>query len=537
MMKTTAFKPLLVMLWLFMPLMALSQGPQYSEYVLKYNLSTLQVEDNKKIPFDHPFTLIVDSLSGKGIKAIYLFKSEMVNGVRKKIENDVLDTKTGKVTKKAIMDKVLSYKTGTDKLIIYFDALQPNTMFDVHVVYKKLFPKSRSILFEINSLLYQGNNSEAEDAFDRFEESTDLEMSNTTYTDIDFNGYTTFYQSKIQPLYAAINNSTDRFAPGLDVDDLIAIGIGATKELPSYKDTPLLMSIITDNRFNDVMDGRLDILQYSSKTKAVEKIDWQTRIANLKSNTVFIDKLLASLNNMLLAGKRKVKVQDIDCDLFRIREKIVRIQKNAIEVNLEFLKTKEKEINKAIDDDGQMTSAIFLSGSTLASDLKTAGGNLLFLDAGLTNIMARGIDNSIVNIPRLYWGVSIYFRPIDKNTRRSSFYSRCKLKDLNKQKGPDYDAISTWSIWQHLCLNIGFTIGSIPNAGFDNLYNNTSLLIGPAFRFKRAFKFSAGTAFTKRASFNPMISEKRVNLGGYASLSVDIDFIQGLKDVTSILFK
>ena len=103
--------------------------------------------------------------------------------------------------------------------------------------------------------------------------------------------------------------------------------------------------------------------------------------------------------------------------------------------------------------------------------------------------------------------------------------------------GPDYQIASMRSIWQHLSLNLGFTLGSLPNADFDNFYNGTSLLVGPAYRFRRAFKFSAGAAFLKRSSYNPLISEKKVVMGTFASLSVDIDFIETFKDIRTILSK
>jgi hypothetical protein len=63
------------------------------------------------------------------------------------------------------------------------------------------------------------------------------------------------------------------------------------------------------------------------------------------------------------------------------------------------------------------------------------------------------------------------------------------------------------------------------------------MLIGPAYRFARAFKISGGVALAKRTSKNPLISDKKPVAGIYISLSTDIDFIQSIKDVTSILFK
>ncbi len=75
------------------------------------------------------------------------------------------------------------------------------------------------------------------------------------------------------------------------------------------------------------------------------------------------------------------------------------------------------------------------------------------------------------------------------------------------------------------------------NKDFDNFYNGTSLLVGPAYRFARGFKVSAGVALLKRTSKNPLISEKKVVPGAYLSASVDMDFIQSLKDIKDILFK
>ena len=90
---------------------------------------------------------------------------------------------------------------------------------------------------------------------------------------------------------------------------------------------------------------------------------------------------------------------------------------------------------------------------------------------------------------------------------------------------------------QHLSLTLGVSVGSITNADFENLYNKYSLLIGPAYRFNRALKVSMGVSMLRRTSMNPVISEKGVLVGGYISLSVDIDFIQGLKDITSLFYK
>ncbi len=130
-------------------------------------------------------------------------------------------------------------------------------------------------------------------------------------------------------------------------------------------------------------------------------------------------------------------------------------------------------------------------------------------------------------MPTPYVGLSIYFRPIDKNTRRNSF--------ARKRTGHDDGIASHYSVRQHLSLNLGFTLASVPR-DFDNFYSGHSLMIGPSYRFARAFKFSVGAAFFKRSSSNPVISEKKVVGGFYAALSVDVDFVQGVKDITKLVF-
>jgi hypothetical protein len=242
----------------------------------------------------------------------------------------------------------------------------------------------------------------------------------------------------------------------------------------------------------------------------------------------------------MLRGKSSIVLGSDTVDLISLQNRMRNGNSN-IDSNLIFLTDQLEVIDEQIDGNQKLKQGNNLVANTVASDLKTAGGQLFYIDAGITNIFVNGLKSTPENIHKFYTGISIYFRPIDKNTRTSRF--PCKF-DLEPRKNccdtssnPDFEIATRHSILQHLCLNIGFTLGSMTNKDYDNLINGTSLLVGPAYRFWRAFKVSGGISLLKRSSQNPFDSVKHTEMGGYLGLSVDVDFIQTVKDAYSIIFK
>jgi hypothetical protein len=324
--------------------------------------------------------------------------------------------------------------------------------------------------------------------------------------------------------------------------------MSTSKEVSDFKDGYYLLESSKRALFGDIILGNRDISKvFLNDDEAVTSLPFgHLRFQNIESNIKFFDTVLKRLDRVISKGVLSVTISGNNIDLNATRTALVTIRTN-LQDNYTYLETELKAINNSINNDDRLKQGIYLAGNTVSSDLKSAGGNILFIDAGFTNIIAPGVTNKAVYIPKLYWGVSIYFRPIDKNTRRNRFPSKFNPVSSNGCTtdpttgipiyGPDYAIVSKYSIWQHLSLNIGITLGSMSNKDFDNFYNSNSLLVGPAYRFARAFKVSSGLALLKRSSQNPLISEKKVVPAGYLSLSVDIDFIQGLKDITSILFK
>jgi hypothetical protein len=265
----------------------------------------------------------------------------------------------------------------------------------------------------------------------------------------------------------------------------------------------------------------------------------EKRLNNIKNNIIYFSELQKKLTKVISNGITTFKVQTTDVDLNMVKNDVEFIRKE-LQNNFDILEKAYKTVEKEIVASDKMKQVTCFNSDTQAIDLKAAGGNILFIDAGFANILAADINNDLTYIPKLYIGVAVYFRPIDKNTRRRSFpynFDNQPHKANDTKNSSDYGIVSQWSIWQHLSLNIGLTLGDMSNKDFGNFYNKHSLLIGPAYRFARAFKISSGIALLKRSSTNPLISDKSIATGGYLSLSVDIDFIQSIKDATNYVFK
>lgn len=520
------------------------QNPFYSESLIKYDLLTHKTD--KPIPFDRSFTLVVEKLSSKNIIAIHAYEAEYKKGNRVLVQNKYVDCGAVVPTKSAIKDVVLRYNPYSDTLQIFFPPLKPNSDFDINIIYR-LSGDCRQTLLKANAQLSQGLVPAANSTFNQFIACTIDKLTNRTYTNINFAQYQIFYNLNLATSYTNISTAGNFTATGtLSQNEIQAIDITTTREVSDFKDAPSLQEILSQGLLSDMQLGNVDISKVFQADATTNLYNVHARIPNLESNIKYFDSLLRRIDRVISKGFTSITVTGSVINMNTVRRNIETIRTN-MRNNLTYLNTQINLINAAIDNDTRINQGIYLAGNTVSSDLKTAGGTILFLDAGFTNIIAEGINSKAVYIPKLYWGVSIYFRPIDKNTRKNRFprkfnppYSKgCAIDPATGLNvyGPDYGIVSRRTILQNLSLNFGVTFGSMINKDFDNFYNNTSLLIGPAYRFARAFKVSTGVALLRRSSKNPIVSEKKTIAGGYVSLSVDIDLIQGIKDVTSILFK
>jgi hypothetical protein len=557
-----------------------AQNSKLSEGLVIYNYDTKTVEKGNPIPFDRPFTMSIPKLSSKNIKTVELYETSFKHGHLELVGTRVFidSTHLNSLAKSnlrarrvvfnekyssTVVDANLEVNKRSDTLQLFFPPLKPNRNFDINIV-TLLNPESRKLLIQSGIDLLT-DTAKARKLYDKFNSSTVDKIENSKYTTMTFEQFKVFFVQHLRTACADIIATDYNKSSVFTLNDFQALELLIKlNKLKPIKDRHLLVEVFKSNKLSELQVGTYDINKIFDPFAETDTSDVIQRIENLSANLTYLDSIIKQAGQLISIGSTTFCTGTLDADINLVYNNIRNIRLNTV-CNLKRLSNNLEQINTAVDDDTRLANAIFLSGSTLTPDLKTAGANVLFMDAGLTNLMVPDIQNNLVNIPKLYLGVSIYFRSIDKNTRRNQFplrrsyphrlrvesHGSMSIDSCGKMRvdsygipvdsrgniGPDFSVLAHRSIWQSLCLNMGLTLGPMKSKQFDNLYNDVSLMIGPAYRITRAFKVSAGVSFVNRSSRNPLISEMHPAIGGYFSLSVDIDFIQGIKEITSILLK
>ena len=263
--------------------------------------------------------------------------------------------------------------------------------------------------------------------------------------------------------------------------------------------------------------------QYAAPAK---EVFYDDRIANIKASVG----VLQSLQDSAVA----VYVRNGNTDVKDILDAL-KTNIGILQQNIAFLKGIWKQVSNAIN--AYNYEGVWLVGTTESMDLATKGGSLISTEIGLTNILVKDNADETKYIPRLYWGLNIFFRPVDRNAIMK-YLPRRKQKFTDPfGRTADDELSATQTILQHLTLSIGLTLGTLDQPDFDNLYNSMSLTIGPSYRFARAFRFSTGLAVLKRKNPNPLLTDKKTTTGAYASFSVDFDLVQSIRNFVNLIFK
>lgn len=355
---------------------------------------------------------------------------------------------------------------------------------------------------------------------------------------MNWDEYQSFFADKLAADYSLLKSPPEQGST-LSVLETSAV----CQLMKHYKSCDVLFEAARINCFNNICDGSININEIF-KGKKVVLYDPDQRVANLKVNQVFLEDLLKRITSVEATGKSQVSIEGTVVKTEKLRASVYAMYA-AVNKNIKWLLEIVDKRNSIIKKNTKIRQVTSLTGNTVSSDLKSASGRVLFGDMGLSTIFAEDLRSETAVLPALHLGFSIYFRSIDKNTRYSRFRrdmypKKVKIHERDSvtgMPGPDYEIMTRPSIMQKLSLSVGITVTSLTNNEFDNFYKSNSLIVGPAYRLYRGFKASAGAAFLRRTSSNPLISEKKVVVGAYVSLSVDIDVLNGIEKVTSIVFK
>lgn len=499
-----------------------------------YSGETIKIDSfgktDKSLPFDRPFYLERDKIETEGIESIELFQVKYKSGQRL-LYPDCNDK--SKYTADYIFQPKDIIKE-KNKLTLIVPPLKPNRDLDI-LVFRSVTGTTLTAAYEFNETLIKGPlvlgsnaagqttviaNPVLKSQFDRLKKEANNNPSDVT-RGVFSRTISEFYRNITVPskiFYSeAVNEANLRTNGPLSEQNIWLIKRLSTYLDKKVSDLYLLEQMKFEARFHKVMYG---YLPYNSNFLTEEEIpnSFTTRISNLKGSLDYFESIYKSLNELVI----------LDPDSYTsIRSEVQNIV-IALNFNFKFLKDRLEQITDLVKKNAK--EAVWLMGTTQSKDLQTKGANIFALDLGVSNIWVRDIDDRISYIPKLFYGVNIFFRPVDKNIKSKYF--------LNKQAkagNEDYNVISRGSFFQRFCITAGFTIGTIDKNNFSNFFGGTSLLIGPSYRFGRTFRVSSGVVFLKRSDKNYLLSDKRYTTGFHASLSLDLDILGTLGKAIGLL--
>ncbi|WP_149242985.1 hypothetical protein [Dyadobacter sp. 32] len=258
-------------------------------------------------------------------------------------------------------------------------------------------------------------------------------------------------------------------------------------------------------------------LNYAADFPKIDPINEEKRIANLDSTIRYFTTFKDIVSELSI----------YDPVNFAALKKSLVAQIGLLQKNRDILKTASKQMASIFEN---QLEARWLTGNSGAKDLQAQGKNYFSMLAGIAYGAAKTNSGEIVQIPKLFLGLNINFRALNKDLR--------PLKDSKRNAKADTAALLTRrDIWHFVGLNVGLTLGPMKNNQFDNFYANTSLTIGPSVRVSRLFRVSAGPMFLNRTQKNPLSDQKKATMGGYVSIALDIDFLEPVTRIVNMVFK
>jgi hypothetical protein len=498
-----------------------------SETIVSYNRNAQTALGSIIIPFDKRFTLLIPGCANiSSIQRVYVYEATQ--------DGNKVSPKPDKGRGYATADLIFypfnsgndfSFRVAHDTLLLDFPAIKPGKLFLI-VLARSLCGDDVNLAYALNEACRSNDQSKVNAAFDKLDQSANTNEFNLIFFTYDANRYTQFYTASLSSYYIDLHNPANYQYPNLpDIDELNHLVAFLRHHGIIVGNVGKLAGIITENKGADLLNGCRSTSSNVYDPPATED-DFVTRSSNLQTSINYFGALIDSLDH-------GVAIRDKD-EIDGIRT-ILKTTTGALVQNKKFIDEKMKKINAAMAADIHLQEADVLVSSTIVKDIKTRGGNHFTLGLGLANTAGFNTKNRFTYIPKAFYSLNYYIRSIDKNTRAKDFP---KKYDDPPVDAMDYNIASVRTWQQNFAISIGFTLGSMSNSSqFSALFNNGILMIGPSYRLGRAFNISGGLSFLNRENKNPLISNKTLVIGYNLNFSLDIDFVQGVQDLTQLIFK
>lgn len=471
-----------------------------------------------------------DSMSVKNsvMKHAVERKGELFKALKKYSNRDSIY-----ITPSSIPDYIIPFEAVSKRKVnLLMPPIKPNREFDILIV-KGLSDENVKLANRLHELIYRQahrttrgavvlDNEKIKMAFRVLKDSVNNANFKRRRETFSFN-LTTYYEEvfkKILPYMDSVNRvSSNRVFFSLTNEDLARIRLTciANNEKSSFlipfRDLAGSDTVAVFHGLRSLED---------KKPQNADSLDVASRIANLDSTLAQFEMLRNKVTEFRITDTCAF------APISRSIDKSIR----ALLRNRDYLAFYMKKQNRTLDSLTRGTEGYWLIGNTGSKDLQTKGKGLLTVDAGFTTLF--GVDNygKVRAIPRLFWGLNVNFRSIDKNIKLKTMARRLPKDTLIDQR-----IITRRSILHTLGLNVGFTLGAIGQHNFDNFYNNSSLMLGPSFRIGEFLRLSAGSVFMRRKQVNPLTAQKKFTTGLYISAALDFDLFDGVKTIFTSFFK
>lgn len=312
---------------LICPTILHAQNSLRSESVIKLNIDDLST--SAPIPFDRPFTLVIDKLSNKGLTAVQLHQVKTRGGNRLQVQNTFKDCNSGNRVQRSVMDISLNIDQQNDTLKMFFQALKPNKEFDVLLFYK-LDGKNRENLMEVNKNLYNFDFASAALAYKKFIRGTVDLRANTTHTSItSLKAYYPIYQKDINALFSYIANPTN-FQTGatMPLQHAQALDLLTSNIIATYADGNKLYEAVRLAKLLEIQNGQIDITNIFTSSSGINIQDVLKRRVNLEANKKFFDSAYERIVRVLSLGETSVEVDGSTVSTDAIRSSLEGIRAN-----------------------------------------------------------------------------------------------------------------------------------------------------------------------------------------------------------------
>jgi hypothetical protein len=510
-----------------------------STYAIR--IDSLTRQPDKPIPFDQPFTIILNPRNPQAITSILAIGLKIGN-------HGIPEYKLGSAD-----IRIQSFKVVGQQVVIDFYPVKANTSFDIYIQRKLDGLLLTSFMnfagYVVNNQINpRANTPDEKSAMDAryFDFYNALVPYPDTYSNVSADPK---YQKLViarflyDYLFVAdceADKSGDCRSRSLE-DHMNLVITGNISAIIKLKVQPDI-SFATYNFLADLIK--------ISKTYLANRMNDQTissviRIwTNNKTDDFFQGLISADYQDRDVSGKpedvgsRQINFQITCQKLFGLRDTLNRLLNEIPSPDVAFTRAitylndlidKFYSTKKTTDDKIKEITIAFLNLKALYypeyyvnnangfKDLQSTSASYFSAQVGLSFLgMEKNLGGYQV-IPKIALGVNINFKAINKS--------------LNRRDIPNKD-------WRNYISGfVGVTFGSFSDPQYNNLLASNSLIVGLNYRVARSFYFSLGASAFRQQNKNPLITGYHNEFGAYASLMLDLDLTSAASNVVSIFTK